>query len=638
MGFTRGLFIACTMLICIAGLATLVAAQTNNRAAARWFERGRSETEPAKQIEAFQKAIELDPEFVLAMTNLAMVYKENKDLTRAEEQLKMAVAAMTNRAATPDLQYKIFFELSKIYSRTGNVTEAEKLLREAKKLNVGNRLLGILSSDLGRLLYNQGRYLEALDEFKLGRALDTGNKELFDNLIDLTEKAIRVEETYANAERERRNGNLRAARSLYAQIQTEMPGFRNVESRLAEADSLLAIAMANEQLDELYQQARKHESDGNFAMAIANYESILQREPGYKDVSTLLEGARSKFALRQKRQNLEQSFQEGLEAFRSKDWPRAIATFESIVEADSSFSEVVAKLAETRRLARLDTLESTLHTHYTSGLRALENDDLSAALDFFTRIRKLNPEYKNVSSLITVIEQASTSSAPQPETAAKVAVRPAHSEAQLDSLYMEALAQIDQENWIQAIITLEKIRILAPDFRDVSELLSATRGNLARQELVAAESSPSAGLPADGSSTMLIAGGIILTIFLPLLAFVALSPMMRARFYLLQGKYNAAALIYESALAKNPGKLKLYPKLATAYLHSGRRDETAMNVYKTIVKLNLVTDKRAEINSLLTTSYLEAGKTDDDAISVLESALKREYRQIGEKKDDGNGA
>ena len=102
--------------------------------------------------------------------------------------------------------------------------------------------------------------------------------------------------------------------------------------------------------------------------------------------------------------------------------------------------------------------------------------------------------------------------------------------------------------------------------------------------------------------------------------------MARARLYMLRGNYAAAALIYENALTKNPGKLKLYPKLAHIYLLSGRNDETAIKVFKTVLKLNLETNERNEMHTIVR-NYLHAGRTDDDAIAALENALRSEQQK-----------
>jgi tetratricopeptide (TPR) repeat protein len=203
-------------------------------------------------------------------------------------------------------------------------------------------------------------------------------------------------------------------------------------------------------------------------------------------------------------------------------------------------------------------------------------------------------------------------------------------EVELDSLYTEALILMDNKDWMQAIVHLEKLRLIKSDYRDVEALLVETRANLSKNDALPI-SRPEAS---NSSNLVLIGGGILAMIFLPLIGFVLLSPMARARIYLLQGNYTAAALIYENALMRNPGKLKLYPRLAHIYLLSGRNDDNAIKIFRTVLKLNLETNERHEMNSIVR-NYLKAGRPEDeDAISVLESALKAEQQKQAPNREE----
>jgi tetratricopeptide (TPR) repeat protein len=197
------------------------------------------------------------------------------------------------------------------------------------------------------------------------------------------------------------------------------------------------------------------------------------------------------------------------------------------------------------------------------------------------------------------------------------------SSTQLESLYQEALAAMDKEDWMQAVVTLEKLQLLQPDYRDVSTRLATARANLSTAEN-ARFSSDSVGT--DHISPYLKVA-LAALIAVPLLGFVAFSPAARARIHLLRGNYAAAMQIYEKILARSPDRVKLYPLLANIYLLMGRHDEHAMKIYKTILQLNLATNKREEINSIVAQNYLTEGRTDSDAISVLESALKAERQK-----------
>lgn len=122
--------------------------------------------------------------------------------------------------------------------------------------------------------------------------------------------------------------------------------------------------------------------------------------------------------------------------------------------------------------------------------------------------------------------------------------------------------------------------------------------------------------------------GVTVTIVLgPLFGLMFLAPTARANFYLWRRNYPAAARTLEKLLERHPKRAGLYAPLAELYLQLGRNDERALRVYQTVLRLNLPTRRRDEINTLLAQKYLAEGRTDSEVIEVLENALKVESRK-----------
>lgn len=596
-------------------------AQTTSRVAQEWFDAGRKEKALSKKIEAFQKAVEADPKFVQALYYLGLSHKSQRDFAKAELFLNQAKDASSSLLKNED-RFAIYYELSKLHIRVGNAVTAEELLVESLNLDVGDGLAGKAYFELGRLLFNQGRYIEALDILKLGQKLESDSKDFFNNLIALSENSIRLEKLYNQAESHVKNGNVKEAKALFEQIKLDNPDFKDVQIKIAKVDSLIKEQLTLSTFKDLYTQAENYEKESNFAMAIANYESILQKSQNYKDTSARLANALQKLQAQQFATILNNNYQEGMAAFQKQEWTRAIAAFEKVAEMNPSFLDTRINLAAARRHVEPDTLENVTFRYYKFGLEAMENDDFEEALRAFKRVEKLNSQYRNVSSLISVLEQSikTNSNTNKSETNAQAML--SFSEEKLDSLYTEALILMDGKDWIQAIVYLEKLRLIKADYRDVDNLLVEARANLSKNNALQI-SQPAI---VSDSSLLLIGGGLIALVFLPFIGVVLFSPMARARLYLLRANYTAAALIYENALMKNPGKLKLYPKLAHIYLLSGRNDENAINLFKTVLKLNIDTNERNEMNSIVR-NYLKAGNTEEDAIAVLERALRTEQEK-----------
>ncbi len=136
------------------------------------------------------------------------------------------------------------------------------------------------------------------------------------------------------------------------------------------------------------------------------------------------------------------------------------------------------------------------------------------------------------------------------------------------------------------------------------------------------------------SSLLYFTGGIVAVFVLPVLTLMFFSPRFRARLCLWRDDYETALRIYERALERHPGRVKLNAGLADLYLLLGRSDARAMQVYKTVLRLNLKTSYREKINALVAQQLLSEGRTDPDAIEILEKALNSELlrQNRGDKK------
>jgi tetratricopeptide (TPR) repeat protein len=168
--------------------------------------------------------------------------------------------------------------------------------------------------------------------------------------------------------------------------------------------------------------------------------------------------------------------------------------------------------------------------------------------------------------LLLFVAFTATAVATQPKTSstpacAKIAPAAKTFEKQsvvLDSLYQTALVLLQQKNWYEASIVMERIWMQQPDYRNVIDHLAYARAQMCISGAGGSHSPISRhSLYRRGALTMLVA--------LPLLAFLLLAPAPRAWFYALRGDYDAAARIYEKALARHPHRLSLYLTLANLY-------------------------------------------------------------------------
>ncbi len=443
-----------------------------NSRARQWYESGVKEKDVDKRIAALHKAVEADPFFVEALFALGLACKERQDFTNAELYISKAYRANPDKLSN-DFKIAILHELAAVYNRQGKTTDYEETLRQIKNLATDPQRHAAFALELGRFLYQQGRYDEALAALQEGQRLDPAKRDYFANLIQLTQTA---QET----------------RRLYAAI---------------------------------YDQAQKHEAEGKLDLAINRYNQLLQAAGSYRDVDARLQKLRQQ--LEQKSANEETAVREANEE---------------------------AILSMTDSAAASDTLEMI---------------------------------------------------APP-------------SEADFETADA-AGEEIDDAGTINHDLAAPPETLTSTDRAGVDHLAAAPANP--------ADDLPVVEAPSNSRNFFYAAGAVMVLLVFFVLGLLALSPVARARMLLFRGRYNAAARIYESALMRQPGRLKLYPPLAHTYLLMGRRDQDAMRIYRMILQFNLASGHRDEINTVVAQKYLTEGRTDDEAVGILEQALKVEKRR-----------
>jgi len=270
--------------------------QSHHREAMKWFDAGLAEKSAAKRIAAYTQAVEINPNFAEALFNLGAAHKEQKNYDRAEEYFRRAANSAQN-----NLRVKALSELASTYNIRGNSKSSESALREARTLVDDPKQRAVLSYELGRFLYQQGRYEQAVAELKEGRAGDPAQRETFDNLLKLAENSLQLDDLFATAEKQKAGGNLKEAKATLEQIKAKNANFREVQTRLAEIEALLiadagktAIAVAPVPGNANAEEAEKAHDEGVAAMNRNDLDSALVA-PGkaqkinrkYRDVARL---------------------------------------------------------------------------------------------------------------------------------------------------------------------------------------------------------------------------------------------------------------------------------------------------------------------------------------------------------------
>lgn len=595
-------------------------AQVRNPEAVRWYNAGVLEKDVAKAIAAYENAVKLDSTFVEALFALGFAYNNQKDFVAAERHLSRAARWMSANTKN-SLKAKIYFELASAKLGKGDLNGGEEALRQAKSLSKDNKLNSNITFKLARLLCQQNRMLEALTELKAQRQQDLKNKDSFDSFIALIEKEIAAAQTPQSAPVES-TGALAAASAT--------PVKPVADSQRAALPAALgqetpAVAETKQTAEELYQQAVALEAENNLELAQAAYETLLQRTPDFKDARLRLQSVQRRLLEKQISLEIEQKYTEGLTALKANDWLGAITAFERVLELRPDYSEVRQHLVEAQRRLDQENTGEVLARYYSEGLSAMRRGDLGRCLVAFEKVRRLDPNYREVAELLAQVESELQSQQSVSMTPATMLA----TSSTVDSLYGVALRFMQQSEWKQAVVTLEKLRILAPSNGEITRLLAQARMNLSFLEA----DMTSVDARDETRRVLTTAGMLIAIILVPVLSFFVFSPSARARLHLLFGDFPGAARLYERLISQKPSRVDFYPALANIYLLSGRRDENAMKVYKTVLQLDLPVQNREQINAVFTQHLLVNGRGDSDTLKALESAIHMELNRKSARRE-----
>ena len=526
------------------------------------YQNGVNETSVDKRIEIFTKVVELEPQFVEALYRLGAAYAQQNNFEKAEHYLQKALQTRTGETKR-ELRLAIWYELALTYAALGRTQDYEKMLRGAKNFVTDDQMGSAVSLELGRFLYRQGRYQEALAELQNSQRRYATMADSFASLIQLVENA---------------RGN--SGDSMREQ---------NQNSRISNGPKEPSLLTRGDTLA----------SDGD---------------------SAATRGARA--AQQSARHQLKRQYIVGTDALESRDWTTAIEQFQEIMKQDPHYLDTSERLAEARQGLLRERKNAWATRYYAEGLQAVKRGRWQQAYAALKKAEQINREDQRVGRLLAEVESKLKEQ--------EQSLAPADSSGQVLVRQFESLAGDKSSGHVKHVALPEESFDFAPE-----EGAMPTHGPGEEPALADAETNEQdsrGGLP----SVLLIVGAVAALFALPIIGIVTLSPIARARIYLLRGKYDRAATIYEKLLLRNPARATLYPQLASIYLLSGRTDEKAMQVYQKVLQLNLSTRQREKINSIVAQNYLTRGSKDDDAIEVLESELQAQYRKQMQKDTENN--
>jgi outer membrane protein assembly factor BamD (BamD/ComL family) len=262
---------------------------------------------------------------------------------------------------------------------------------------------------------------------------------------------------------------------LLAQIQEIEPGYRDIDDLLNKAQAEQAQA---EQVATLLIQGGERLERGKWAQAAEAYRQVLALVSDHPE-------AVARLAEAERQEQLTMLYTAAQRHLKVKRWSEAIEGFRAVLELEPTHEGAARQLAEAQaQLERQEAKERARHEEearqaelarlYTMADESAQAEDWSKAIESFQAVLGLDASYRDAPTRLAQAREA---------LAVEEAAR--QREAQLADLYEKATDRIQARDWTEAEQLLHEIRLVDPNYRDVSELLAQVASEREREERLA---------------------------------------------------------------------------------------------------------------------------------------------------------
>lgn len=570
-----------------------------------WFKKGVNEKDNAKKIELYQKAIQENPQFVEAYYNLALTLLYQKEYEKAEEYFKNALSANPN-AISSSLKSNILNRLGSMYRKMSRFAEAEEAFQAALNITTDNKFKALTLYELGQTKILQGKYEDAINYFRQGMQSSPEERESFEIGIQLAKNQQRMNGIYQQGLQLVQEQKLTEAQEKFNEILAVNPNHEEAKKQIENIDN--ALKQKKEKIDQqtqpLYKQAMASMTEGNWQDAIEKFERIKTIEPNYPEIDNLISRAKDQqYQQLLGEQKIENYYVQGVENFENGNFSIALFNFEKVAELDQKYKDIESRLEKTKR-------------------------EINRANDLANRDSK--PEEFTFPDPIDNTQLRSSESTTSDLEMQKLFTEKSQQlNAAIDSqliqgYYKDALDLMQSQDWQRAIILLEKVKLIKPDYKNTEFLFSQAKQNIEKENVAAANQADS---PAKSTSPSTILFAFIAGIIGLPITFMLISPTIRARYYILLKKYDKAREIYERMLSKKPNDVKLYITLANFYVNQNQIDEVAIRVIERAIQYN--NSLKIQLEPIVTRYYLHKSKSSDNPKNLIQGALEDELKRMG---------
>lgn len=417
-----------------------------------------------------------------------------------------------------------------------------------------------------------------------------------------------MEQNFQKGQTALQAGDYQVAKEFFEKVIVKNRNYRNVQAKLRQIEILIEQDAYLNRYASKYSQALQLEERGQPEQALEVYREIAQSNAAYKDIQQRI-AACEKAILSQKATRLRMA-KPAAGTARTRRLPASDARETELpAQLDSPAKRLATNQRDPQNVQKKAALEPKENETEIPVPPPVQSTDIASKLENALAVEQTILEQETAEGRI---EQASD-------------MRKVRREQFADQTPHPRIVKIDEDGGMTPI---DETPVVDGEKRSEPAVVveSNEPGSVVESPLLPPEN----GMPLaqqdvpddDDSSNILL---YLTPLFLlPLAALLYSVPAVRARYFLVSGQFARAAECYEMLMQRNPGKIKIYQRLATVYMIEGRKDSQAIAIYKTAIQTTDQPGIREQLRQVLTEHYLEVNELDSDAIKLLEAAVKSE--------------
>ncbi len=585
-----------SILVCF--LIQAIEGYSQDIGAAYWFKKGINEKDQDKKIEYYQKAVQENPEFAEAHYNLALTYLLKKDLNKAEGSFKSALTANPNLT----LKTNILSRLGATYRKLERYAEAEEAFQGVLNISSDNKLRALTLYDLGQTKISQGQFDAAINYFRQGVRSSPDDRSSFETGIQLAKDQQKISDLLQQGSQLIKNNKLAEAKEIFNQIIDSNPNHSEAKQQIEKIALMQQqMELKDQQLQPIYNQALAYMNEGKWSEAVKSFEKIKSIQSDFADVDKLLAQAQEQqYQQLLTDQKIDNFYAMGIENFDKGNYTVALANFERVAELDASYKDIEAKLKATKKeVNRISELMSKMPDRDVVNFSETDNNFEMESNSGATTVPQSQQLFSEQSRLMNAAVDSQL----------------------VQNYYQQALDLMQQQDWQRAMILLEKISLVKPDYKSTEFLIAQVKQNIEAANLAGANET------ADRKKSPAVILALIVGIIALPMALLFASPTTRAKYYILLKKHDKARDIYEKMLSKKPNNVKLYITLANIYINENRVDEIAIRVFERAIQYN--DHLKIQLEPIVSKYYLQKSKSSDTPRKLIQGALYEELKRMG---------